>query len=172
MDYSTYLTTMAQIAGVLVGFANLANAISRPGISAGDLKLNKLRIIITTESGLILMGLCVLPLLFSTSQFLTSDIFRGLSLLGAFIAALYHSLLFVRVKVWTGKTFPLSISKYFHFANVLLLFGPYLLNAFGVFGIENSVFVYCSVTFGLFIILCVFFCRLLYSVIPAVDKHS
>ena len=170
MDYSTYLTTMAQIAGVLVGFANLANAISRPGISVGDLRLNKLRIIITTESGLILMGLCVLPLLFSTSHFPNIIVFRGLSFLGALIAGLYHLLILPRVKVWTGKTFPLRVSKYFHVANLLFLLTPFLLNAFGVFGIENVVFIYCSITFGLFIILCVFFCRLLYSVLPTVEK--
>jgi len=156
---------MAQIAGVLVGFANLANAISRPGISTSDSKLNKLRIIVTTESGLILMALCVLPLLYSP----TSDVFRGLSFFGAFVGWAYHVLMFARVKALTGKTFPLVVSKYFHFAQVIFIFSPFLLNGFGAFGIENVVFVYCLIIFALFLFLCTFFCRLLYSVLPTFD---
>jgi len=104
MEHSTYLVTMAQIAGVLVGFANLANAISRPDISVIHLQLNKLRIIITTESGLILISACLLPLLFSTSTGLSISSLKGLSFSCFLIAVIYNVLLLYRTKKLTGNT--------------------------------------------------------------------
>lgn len=157
---------MAQIAGVLVGFANLANAISRPDISAKALQLNKLRIIITTESGLILIGACLLPLLFSTRSLSNASLFKGLSFSCFLIAVLYNSLLLKRTKKMTGIYFPSKLSKYFYLCNLLFMMIPFLLNTFDFFGSGNVIFVYCSVIFYVFVSLCTLFCTLLYSVLP------
>jgi hypothetical protein len=165
MEYSTYLTTMAQIAGVLVGFANLANAISRPGIPQADLQLNKIRIMLVTELGLILIGFCVLPLLFSASRITASTVTRALSFiifLSAIFAVLYN---FIRGKRLTGKYFPAKASRLINLSILLVIIIPSLLNATGLFGIENIIFVFCCLIFLTFVFLCILFCRLLYSVL-------
>lgn len=166
MKYSEYLSTMAQVVGVLVGFANLANAINRPGMTTDELKLNKLRIILTTEMGIVLICICILPLLLTVGNFAEATIFRALSVAVAVFAVPYSLYMPVRVKKWTGKMFPTGIAKYYHTTNVLFMTGPLLLNALGVFGNDQAVLVYCMVTFVLFTLVCTLLCRLLNTVLP------
>ena len=166
MEYSGYLATMAQVAGVLVGFANLANAINRPGISAPDMKLNKLRIVLTTEMGLLLICSCVIPLLMTTSNFSEENIFKGSSLFMSVVGLLYNLYISRRAKAWTGRALPVTASVYYHLAGLFLVNGPLMLNGFGLFGDDRVIFMYYLVTFVLFILLCTLFCRLLYSVLP------
>lgn len=166
MKYSEYLSTMAQVAGVLVGFANLANAISRPGMTVDELKLNKLRIILTTEMGIVLICICILPLLLTAADFAEATIFRTLSVAVAIFAVPYSIYMPIRVKKWSGKMFPTGLAKYYHTTNILLMTGPLVLNAFGVFGNNQAVLVYCMVTFILFTLVCTLLCRLLNTVLP------
>ncbi len=166
MEYPTYLTTMAQIAGVLVGFANLVNAISRPDLPEIELEINKVRIIITTEVGLVLIGLCILPLLMSASKYSDVEIFQGLSFITFWVGVIYYIANLIRVKRTTGKYFPTKLAPFMQIGILIFVLTPLLLNSFKLFGIDNIVFVYCLPTFYLFILVCVLFCRLLYSLLP------
>jgi hypothetical protein len=169
MEYASYLTTMAQVAGVMVGFANLANAISRPDMSNSELKVNKLRIIITTELGIVLICLCVLPLMLAGSELSNPEIFRITSLVGLIANLVYAFYTPIRAKRWTGKSLPTSLSKIYHLGNILLITIPITLSLFGVFGDDKIGLIYCYVTFCLFVFLATLFCRLLYSVLPTTE---
>ena len=170
MEYASYLTTMAQVAGVMVGFTNLANAISRPDMSNNELRVNKLRIIVATELGIVLICLCLLPLMLAGSKLSNTEIFMTTSLIGLLVNIGYGILTPTRSKRWTGKLIPTSLSKYYHTANISLMTLPLILNLFGIFGNDNIPLVYCFVTFALFVFLATLFCRLLYSVLPTTEK--
>lgn len=153
----------------MVGFATLANTISRPGMSVSDLKLNKLRIILTTEMGIVLICLCVLPLLFSVSDFEEATVFRVLSLAVFLFAVPYSIFMPLRVKGWTGKMLPTGVAKFYHLTNILFMTGPLLINSLGIFP-DYLVLIYCGVIFVLFTLLCTLFCRLLYTVLPTISQ--
>jgi hypothetical protein len=170
MEYASYLTTMAQVAGVMVGFANLANAISRPDMSNSELRLNKLRIIVTTELGIIVICLSLLPLLLEGSKLSTPEVFWITSLIALLVDVSYTLVTPVRAKRWTGKRLPTALSKYYYFVIIFLMTLPLTLSLFGVFGDDNIALIYCGVIFLVFIFLSTLFCRLLYSVLPTTER--
>ena len=171
MQYESYLLTMAQIAGVLVGFASLANAISRPGMAARELQLNKLRILVTTENGIFIIIFCMLPVLLARRMD-ENELFRWLSLLA--FAANGTNLFYImhRNRRFTGAYFPVTATRVIFINTVLFTTIPFGLNAVGAFGVENSAFAYCGVIFYLFCMVCILFVRLLFSVLPDADKAA
>jgi hypothetical protein len=170
MEYASYLTTMAQVAGVMVGFANLANAISRPGMPNSELGINKIRIIVTTELGIVLICLCLLPLMLAGSKFSNTEIFWITSLFALIFNIGYGFYTPFRAKRLTGKLLPTTLSKFYHLGNIFLITFPLILSLFGVFGNDNIALIYCTVTFFLFVFLSTLFCRLLYSVLPTTES--
>lgn len=167
MEYESYLLTMAQIAGVLVGFATIANAISRPGMSPSELQLNKLRIIVTTENGILIIVWCMLPALLS-KRMGDNDLFQLMSIIGFLCSVSYMIFVSVRIRKFTGVYYPKLATKVIQVVSVLFITIPFGLNALGVFGIGNTGFVFCLVIFYLFCMVCILFVRLLYSVLPDV----
>jgi len=70
MHYQDFLLSLAQIAGIIVGFANLATGFDRSKINEVDWGENKVRILVITEGGLLLIAFCFIPFLI---LFFTSD---------------------------------------------------------------------------------------------------
>jgi hypothetical protein len=169
MEYASYLTTMAQVAGVMVGFANLANAISRPGMSNSELGVNKIRIIVTTELGIVLICLCLFPLMLGGGKLSQTQVFWISSLLALIFNIGYGLYQPLRAKRLSGKLLPTALSKFYHLGNIFLITIPLALSLFGRFGDDNVPLIYCTTTFVLFIFLSTLFCRLLYSVLPTTE---
>ena len=72
MHYSNLLLTIAEISGVLVGFANLASVFEKSNEDEAR-QINKIRLLIITEGGIVAIFASLLP--FLLSAFSDSEIF-------------------------------------------------------------------------------------------------
>lgn len=165
-ELTNYLTTLAQIAGVLVGFANLSNAISRDDLTFHDFQLNKLRLVITTEVGLIVIALCLIMLLFPDAN---GHILQLEATLFFLLISFYTLTVIIRSKRMTGHYFPNLANKLFHLGNSVFVLIPLILAATGIL-ISWTYQLLCGVLFYLFLFLCLLFVRLLHGVLPKTNS--
>ena len=166
---STYLSTMAQIAGVMVGFANLANAIHRPNIHAKEFQLNKIRMILFTELGLITIAVCVLPILFQASTIPEITVIRIISA-ALFVASTTYAIANTRrVRKMIGSAFPLpAASGVFAFSGLVIGFIS-ALNALEVFGRGNVILVFYLIIFFALLFESFLFLRLINWILSSQD---
>ena len=134
-------------------------------MSVGELQLNKLRILVTTENGIFIIIFSMLPVVLE-KRLGEEDLYELVSLI-AFLASVFNMIYIAwRNKKFTGKYFPMLATKVIQANTILFTTIPFGLNALGSFGVENLALAYCIVIFYLFCMVCILFVRLLYSVLP------
>jgi hypothetical protein len=160
MDDS-YFSVMAQLSGVILGFANLANAIYKPNIKSKDINLNKIRILVSTEVGLFVIIVCIIPILFRSTSISPTLVIKVLSLVLMVSVPSYAYMITTRSLKLMDTRFPVPIaSKLFVYSGFTCgVFGG--LNAFEIFGSGNVFFIYQFMIFGCFLVQSFLFIRLI-----------
>ncbi|HEV8512213.1 MAG TPA: hypothetical protein VGQ59_03020 [Cyclobacteriaceae bacterium] len=164
-----YLDTMAQLAGVMVGFANLANAISKPNVHKKDFHVNKVRILLSTEMGLVTMLGCIAPHIPFSLGISEQEAIKIISILMSLFMFAYCILSLKRLQKLIGTSFPVPyISKIlssFGFVNSIVVG----LNGLGLFGEDKVIFVFYFVMFNALLTQAFLFTRLIGSILSNQD---
>jgi hypothetical protein len=158
MSYHDFLLTLAQISGVIIGFANLGTTFGRSTGQEVDIGQNKLRILVITEGGLFLISMCFCPFLvffFTSDEFIA---FKGASFYA--LAEAVGSLAFnIARHAYFVKIFSGVSTGLFSFAGVAVCL-PLSFCAFFGLSLQKLIAVYCLSVFCLFALFGVVFVRL------------
>jgi len=168
---STYFSTMAQLAGVIVGFANLANVIYRPDITAKEFHLNKIRILASTELGLINIIVCVLPIVFQSTSVSQVSLMKTLSVLLMIGVPLYAFAGTSRSARLMGTRFPVPFYSKFYLYSGFFCGAIAGLNACEIFGNSNLLFVYEMMVFYCFLLQSFLFIRLIHWILSTQEVN-
>ncbi len=168
---SNYFSTMAQLAGVIVGFANLANVIYRPNISTREFQLNKIRILASTELGLINIIVCILPIFFQSINVSQVSLMKALSVLLMIGVPLYAFTATTRSARLMGTRFPVPFFSKFYLYSGFFCGALAGLNALEIFGNTNLLFVYELLVFICFLLQSFLFIRLIHWILSTQEVN-
>ncbi len=163
MHYSDILLTIAQISGVLVGFANLAGVFEKPNENIDLRQVSKLRLLIVTEGGIVGIFGCLLPFLivsFNNNEIIA---LRISSIILALSVIVIHSFNIIRVRRFTSNSF-FRKSQKFNILQIsinLPILVTLLLSGIGWFDNNLIVGIYCLAVLTEFLLICMLLIRFL-----------
>ena len=163
MNYQDFLMTFAQIIGVIVGFANLASVFDRSKINEVHWAQNKVRILVITEGGILLIACCFIPYLMF---FFTEDEYKAFKISTVVALILFLSTSFFSAYRYKGLTGHHGIAqKVILGASLLLNCTPLLIAAFVTLPLRQMIAFYCFSVFSVFFILSIIFIRLFRAIV-------
>ena len=163
MNQQDYLMTFAQIAGVLVGFANLATVLDSSKIDEAQWSKSKERILIITEGGLTMIGACFLPSLIYFFVQNDGQSFR--------IASSIELLVYIISSLFIAYRYEKRAGKYDliqkMIASFCVVFGwtPLAIAAFASLTSNQVIAVYSLAIFQMFIVISIVFVMLFRSIV-------
>jgi len=173
MHYSNILLPIAEISGVLIGFANLASVFEKSNEDEVLRQTNKIRLLMITEGGIIGIFACLLPFLLLTFNYNEIITFRiaSLILLPAIILNIVFN--FKRGKRLTGIPILAQLSglpSQTKIGSIVILFcmltvTPVALVCVGYFDDGTIAGMYCLSVFSSFMTLCIFLIRFIRQII-------
>jgi hypothetical protein len=163
-QYSDLLLTIAELSGVLIGFANLASALEKSQDVVVH-QFNKLRLIMITESGIATIFGCLLPFLVATFSNDELIILKMSSIFFSPVIVLIILFFLLRIKKMMGTMTPTRITPILFAMAILFVLTPSILIITNLVRNNLMAGVYCLGIVTLFMILCIVLVRLLRSII-------
>ena len=169
MHYSNILLTIAEICGVLVGFANLASVFEKPSENIALRQVNKLRLLVVTEGGILGIFSCLLPFLIVSFNYSEITAFRTAAIIIALVSAINHFFNLKRAKRLTnskpllGNSLMLTIPLIL--INSFLIIIPLFLVGVGLIDDALIIGVFCLAILAEFLILSILLIRFIRQVI-------
>jgi hypothetical protein len=174
MHYTNILLTIAEISGVLVGFANLASVFEKPNEDVVLRQQNKLRLLVITEGGIFGIFACLLPFLVMTFDYNEIIAFRVTAIILTPVTLISYVFNLKRARRLTGTPILVSMSglptakkvgSIMTGIMILLVITPLTLIGAGIFDDGPIAGVFCLSMLSIFSGMCIVLIRFIRQVI-------